>query len=376
MIYFDNSATTFPKPPGVGQKVSAAIREYGGNPGRSGHSLSIKTAEKIFEVRNLAADFFKAKTENTVFTLNATHAINMAIKGIMSSGGHIIISSLEHNSVARPVVAMADKRQIDYSVARVFEDDDDTADEFESLIRPDTKCICCTVASNVTGQILPYRKIAAVCRRHKLCFIGDAAQAAGVLPITLDDGFDFICTSGHKGLYGPAGTGLLVTNGKFPLDTIIEGGTGATSAELVQTDFLPEQLESGTINTGGIIGLGEGIRFVKSRGISRIHAYETQLCRRFIERLKNNDRITLYRGKGNYAPIVSFNIGRLGSQEAAERLSDMGFGLRGGLQCAAIAHNFLGTTQSGVVRFSPSVFNSEKQVDALCNAIIRISKSL
>ena len=374
MIYFDNSATTFPKPVTVSTAVMQAVKLYGGNPGRSGHSLSLKTAEKVYSVRNMAAKLFNSETENTVFTLNATHALNMAIKGIMLNGGHIIISSLEHNSVSRPVIAMADKKQLDYSVATVFEDDDNTINEFESLIRPDTKCICCTVASNVTGQILPYKRIGELCKKRGICFIGDAAQAAGVLPITLDDGFNFICTSGHKGLYGPTGTGLLISDGKYKLSTIIEGGTGATSGELVQTEFLPEQLESGTINTCGIIGLGEGLKFINRKTIPEIFRHETKLCDRLYKRLSHNENIRIYRNSGNFAPIVSFNLKNQHSQEVASKLSDMGFALRGGLQCAAVAHNHLGTNIQGVVRFSPSVFNTSNQVDMLSNAIIKLAK--
>lgn len=374
IIYFDNSATTFPKPIGVLKAVSQGLREYGGNPGRSGHSLSLKTADMVFKVRSLCASFFGASVENTVFTLNATHALNMAIKGIMHGGGHIIISSLEHNSVSRPVIALADDKKIDYSIAKVFENDEETIREFESLIRPDTKCVCITVASNVTGQILPYKKIAELCKRHNLCLIGDASQASGILPITLQDGFNFICTSGHKGLYGPTGTGLLICDGKYTLKTIIEGGTGATSGELVQTEFLPERLESGTVNTLGIVGLSEGIKFVNSRGIEKISTHERALCDRLISKISNIKDVKIYRNSGNFVGITAFNIGERNSQEVAQKLSDMGFCLRGGLQCSAVAHIHLNTRDSGVVRFSPSVFNTNAEVDMLANAIYKISR--
>lgn len=374
MIYFDNSATTFPKPEGVTAAVLRGIREYGGNPGRSGHSLSLKTAEKVFSVRSEIASFFGAETENVVFTLNATHALNMTIKGVMQNGGHIIISSLEHNSVSRPVIALSDDRKINYSVARVFENDEETLKEFENLIRGDTKCICCTIASNVTGQILPYKKIGELCQKHKLCFIGDCAQGAGVLPISLNDGFNFICTSGHKGLYGPTGTGLLISDGKFRLKTIIEGGTGATSGELVQTDFLPEQLESGTINVCGIMGLGEGVRFIRKMTVEKIFTHESKLCDRLIKNLSKSRDIKIYRNDGNFAPIVSFNIRGRHSQEVAEDLSKMGFGVRGGLQCAAVAHNYIGTREQGIVRFSPSVFNNTRQVDLFSAAVIKLTR--
>ncbi|MBE6836978.1 MAG: aminotransferase class V-fold PLP-dependent enzyme [Ruminococcus sp.] len=374
MIYFDNSATTFPKPAGVLRGVMDGIREYGGNPGRSGHRISLKTAEKVYSVRSVIGSFFKAEAENVIFTLNATHALNMAIKGIMENGGHIIISSLEHNSVSRPVIALADNKKCDYSIARVFPDDKSTIKEFEKLIRPDTKCICCTVASNVTGQILPYREIGRICREKGICFIGDCAQGAGVLPITLDEGFNFICTAGHKGLYGPTGTGLLISDGKFTLKTIIEGGTGATSGELTQTEFLPERLESGTINVCGIIGLGKGIEFIQKAGIDKIFSHESLLCNRFMKRLSSDKNIKLYRSGENFVPIVAFNLKNQHSQQVASALSDIGFALRGGLQCAAVAHSYLGTTEQGVVRFSPSFFNNTNQVDWLCDAILKISK--
>ena len=266
MINFDNSATTYPMPPTVSRAVYNAVRYYGGNPGRSGHKLSVKTSEMVYLVRESAAKLFDAETENVVFTLNCTYALNMAIKGSLRQGDHCIISSLEHNSVSRPVYAMS-KKGISFSVLEVDDDDEVTLRRLKALIRENTRAVIMTVCSNVTGQILPYREIGRLCRKKGIVYIADAAQAAGVLPLSMNDGFDFLCMSGHKGLYGPTGTGLLISSGRFSLSTIIEGGTGATSLELEQTGFLPEQLESGTVNTVGIMGLGEGIKFVKSRGI-------------------------------------------------------------------------------------------------------------
>ncbi|NLZ45773.1 MAG: aminotransferase class V-fold PLP-dependent enzyme, partial [Clostridiales bacterium] len=362
MVNFDNSATTFPKPSGVSNAVARGITEFGGNPGRSGHAISMKVSGAVYSVRSAAADFFGAEPENVVFTLNATMSLNMAIKGIMQKGGHIIISSMEHNAVGRPVHALYLKGVIDYSIADVSENDTQTVKNFEKLIKQDTKCICCTIASNVTGRILPYHQIAELCKKRGICFIVDAAQGAGILPLNLSDGFNFICTSGHKGLYGPTGTGLLISDGKYPLTTIIEGGTGATSAELKQTSFLPEQLESGTINTVGIMGLGESLKFVKRVGVNNIHTKEQKLCNLFIKNISKNRKIKIYRDSGNFAPIVSFNIENYSSYDVASILSDKGFALRGGLQCAAITHRFLGTTQSGIVRFSPGYFNTPQQV--------------
>ncbi len=372
MINFDNSATTFPKPQSVRRAVAAAVEKYGGNPGRSGHELSMLAASKVYEVRSLAAEMFGALPENTAFTVNCTFALNMAIKGLMQYGGHIIISNMEHNAVARPVYELSRSRGTEYSIAEVTDSDEETVKNFEKLIRKDTRCICCCIASNVTGRVLPFRKLAALCREHSIPFIADCAQAAGLIDLSLDDGIDFICTSGHKSLYGPTGTGLLITSGKYPLSTIIEGGTGTSSARLEQPSEMPERLESGTLNTVGIIGLGEGIRFVRNLGTDKIRKHEDQLCRRLIERLSRRKDIQIYRDNALYMPIVSFNVGNESSHVIASALNDAGFAVRGGLQCAALAHNALGTIEQGTVRFSPSAFNTMKQVDLLADVLMSI----
>ncbi|MGN1133174.1 MAG: aminotransferase class V-fold PLP-dependent enzyme [Oscillospiraceae bacterium] len=371
IINFDNSATTFPKPIAVKRAVDNAIIKYGGNPGRGGHKLSMQVSQQIYKVRKSAAEMFDSEIENTAFTANCTFALNMAIKGIMQYGGHIIMSDLEHNSVARPIYSLSKTRGVDFSIAKVTDNDDETAANFERLINPNTKCICCTIASNVTGQILPYKKIADICEKHNICFIADGAQACGLLDLSLDDGFNFLCTAGHKSLYGPTGTGLLISDGKYSLSTIIEGGTGATSAELTQSPMMPEKLESGTINTVGILGLGEGLKFVKTKTPKRIYEHETKLCSLFINGIKDISDIKIYRHEGEYVPIVAFNIGDINSQQIVSYLSKKGFALRGGLQCAGLAHNTMGTLEQGVVRFSPSVFNNAQQI----NKLISILKS-
>ncbi|MDE6763848.1 MAG: aminotransferase class V-fold PLP-dependent enzyme [Oscillospiraceae bacterium] len=373
MINFDNSATSFPKPDVVKKAVLEAMTRFGGNPGRSGHKISIETAEAVYSARTAAADFFGAESDNVVFTQNCTHALNMAIKGTASAGCHIIISSLEHNSVLRPVHALS-KGTCSYSIAQVSQNDGETVENFNKLITPHTKIIACTLGSNVTGQILPFRSIADLCRKHEICFIADGAQACGVIPVSLLDGINILCTAGHKSLYGPSGTGLLVTDGKYKIKPIMEGGTGSASMEKDQPDLLPDSLESGTINTSGAIGLGAGIRFVKKLGMDRIYDHENKLCRIFIHETENIGRMTVYRGETeNYLPIVSFNVAGLSANETAAKLSDMGFALRGGLHCSGLAHTSLGTVPDGTVRFSPSVFNSEKEVYSLVSAIKKIA---
>ena len=369
IINFDNSATTFPKPVSVRNAVNAGIVRYGGNPGRSGHRLSMQVAQQIYNVRKSIGDMFDAETENVAFTPNCTFALNMAIKGIMQYGGHIIISDYEHNSVARPVNTLAQIRGIEYSIAHITDNNDETVKNIEKLIRKNTKCVCCTIASNVTGRILPYKEIAKLCKKHGICFIADGAQACGVIDLSMKDGFNFLCTAGHKSLYGPTGTGLLISDGEFALSTIIEGGTGATSTEIVQTPFLPEKLESGTINTVGILGLGEGVKFVRQKTITRIHDYETKLCDILINEIRYLPHIKIYRTDCEYAPIVAFNLGDENSQKVANYLSEKGFALRGGLQCAPLAHDTLGTLKQGVVRFSPSAFNTMQQVERLAAVI-------
>ena len=330
----------------------------------------------IFSTCDIAADFFGAAADNTVFTSNCTHALNLAIKGIVRDGGHIIISDLEHNSVARPVYAMQ-KKGCSFSIAEISADDDITVHSFERLIRPETQAVVCTLGSNVTGRITPYRKIGEICRRKGICFIADGAQACGVIDVKLSDGINILCTAGHKSLYGPSGTGLLLSDGKYKITPLMEGGTGSTSLELEQPDFLPDSLESGTVNTAGIIGLGAGIDFVKSIGTDRIMLHEGMLCDTFIKSISDIKNVAVYRDPQvrDYLPIVSFNINGLTSNETAGRLSDMGYALRGGLHCSGLAHKSIGTIPEGTVRFSPSVFSSESDVKALAKAVRSIAEA-
>lgn len=374
-VNFDNAATTFPKPASVRRALSEAISRYGGNAGRGGHRLTLATSEKVFDTRQTAADFFGAVPENVVFTLNCTHALNFAIQGIMKSGGHIIISSIEHNSVARPVYALSEKGNVFYSIAPVYDDDEQFLDGLKRLIRHDTKAIVCTIAGNVTGRILPFREIAEICKSRNICFIADGAQACGILDVKLSDGINILCTSGHKGLYGPAGTGLLISDGEYEISPVIQGGTGSSSMNLIQPDFLPDSLESGTVNTTGIIALKSGIDFVRKMGTDKIYAHENRLCRKFIS-LLDPERVTVYRTEGlNYAPVVSFNINGMPPEEAAGLLSDRGYCLRAGLHCSPLAHKTLGTDE-GTVRFAPSVFNNENQVYGLTKEIKKLCENL
>jgi cysteine desulfurase family protein len=373
MINFDNAATTFPKPSAVKSAVAGAVEKFGGNAGRGGHELAMKTSRAVYETRETAADFFGAEPENVVLTLNCTHALNMAIQGVMNGGGHMIISCLEHNAVARPVADMALKKKISLSIAEVYDDDDKTVRSFRSLICPDTKAIVCTIAGNVTGQILPYKRIAEICSENGICFIADGSQACGVIDVKMSDGINILCTAGHKGLYGVTGTGLLISDGKYKIEPVFRGGTGSSSSSLKQPDFLPDSLESGTLNVIGAVSLKAGIDFVKRTGIDRIYSHEDRICRRFIKELSGNDRIIIYRNAGcRYVPIVSFNIKGMMPEKTAAILSEHGYGLRAGFHCSALAHNHLGT-ENGTVRFAPSVFSRESDAVKLAALIKSIA---
>ena len=372
-VNFDNAATSFPKPPAVREAVLYALDQCGGNPGRGGHSLSMCASEAVFAAREAIAAMFGGESENVVLTMNCTHALNLAIQGILHNGGHIIISDLEHNSVSRPVAALARAGRVSYSVAHVSANDAETVENFRKLMTPRTKAMAFTLASNVTGQILPWKRLAALCAKAGICCIADGAQACGILPVSLSDGINILCTAGHKGLYGTTGTGFLLSDGRFWLPPLLQGGTGSTSLELTQPEFLPDSLESGTVNTLGAMSLRAGIGFVQQIGLPRIHAYETALCEQLLRGLRSMPNVTIYRQPGaSYAPIVSFVIAGMPPEKTAAALDRAGFCLRAGYHCAALAHGGLGT-KDGTVRFAPSVFNREAEVSALLAEIRRLA---
>ncbi|MBQ8923078.1 MAG: aminotransferase class V-fold PLP-dependent enzyme [Oscillospiraceae bacterium] len=370
-VYFDNAATSFPKPEAVYAAVGRAMREAGGNPGRGGHPLSALAGETVYHMREAAAELFAAEPEHIVMTLNCTHALNLAIYGLLRQGDHVIISNLEHNSVARPAAALADAGVIRLSVARVYPDDDKTVAELRRLLTPRTRAVICTLVSNVTGQILPYRQLAALCRANGTVMIADGAQGCGILPVTLRDGMHLLCTAGHKGLYGPTGTGLLISDGTVPLKPLMQGGTGSRSASLEQPDFLPDALEPGTVNVSGAAGLEAGMRHVMQTGTERIFAAESAVCERLLAGLRRLPDAVIFRTEGaRYAPVISFTLGRESPDETAARLAEQGFCVRAGLHCAPLAHRALGTAH-GTVRISPSAFNTAQEADAFLKALRR-----
>ncbi len=381
MLYYDNAATTFPKPRSVLNSVATAVTDFGGNPGRGGHNMAMKVSEKIYSIRKKTGDFFHTDAENVVFTSNCTMALNMAIKGVLQRGDHVILSCLEHNAVIRPIYKMNQDGMIDYDIAPVTDyDDEKTVSSFEGLIRPNTKAIVCTHASNVSGVVMPIRKIGAMCHRHGLIFIVDAAQSAGVLPIDMEqDNIDILCMPGHKGLYGITGSGMMLHNGGRMLNTLMEGGTGSLSSHLEQPDFSPDRYESGTVNTAGILSIEAGIDFIRSMGMDKIYRHEFTLCSKVWRAFRSNPDICLYNEKYPYrqnAPILSFNIRGMSSETITEELNRRNFALRGGLHCAPLAHEHYGTLDTGMARFAPSIFSKESEVEQFIRSVENVCKKL
>jgi selenocysteine lyase/cysteine desulfurase len=302
----------------------------------------------------------------------------MVLKGLNLKKCKIVTSSLEHNAVMRPLERLKKEQGCTIAVAEVFFDDPAaTLRSFASLIDDNTKLVICTHASNVCGLVLPIQEIGRLCFDRKVLFAVDAAQSAGVLPIDMEKmHIDFLCLPGHKGLYGPMGTGALLCKKELPL-TLIEGGTGNYSASFKQPEEYPERMESGTVNLPGIAGLKAGVEFVSKKTVPKIHSYEMALIQSAYRGLKNIQGVTLYTpfpDKDRYAPVLSFNIGKMHSMEAAEHLNKAGFALRAGLHCAPSAHRRLGTISYGTVRMGTSVFNKQEEIQKFLMQVSRLAK--
>ena len=374
MIYFDNAATGGRKPQTVINSVNYALKNLCANPGRSGHYLSEKSSELIFNTREKTASFFGADgPEQVIFTANCTTAINFVLKGVLKKGDHIITSSLEHNAVMRPLVKLG----IDFSVAKVdLEDNNKTLENFKALIKPNTKMIFCTAGSNVLGKLLPIEDIGRLCAEKNLLFGVDAAQAAGVFQIDMQKmNIDYLCIAPHKALYSPMGIGILIA--RKPIEnTLIEGGTGNNSAELVQGNEFPEDFESGTVNLPAICGLSSGLDFVKSYSIKRIYQHEMSLIERLYKGLSKTQGVILYTNpqKDKYLPVLSFNLKGKNSSDVAKKLNRYGIAVRAGLHCAPMAHKQIETLDTGTVRVSVSVYNNIGEIDYFLKTVKNINK--
>ncbi|MBQ6816713.1 MAG: aminotransferase class V-fold PLP-dependent enzyme [Clostridia bacterium] len=378
MIYLDNAASGGKKPPEVIFSVQNALKNYSSNPGRSGHNGSINTALMVYNARKTIVDFFGADNEqNVVFTLNCTHALNYVIKGVLQENDHIVISSLEHNAVMRPVTKLQNIKNISYDMASVSEDDDITVENFKKLINKNTKMVVCTHASNVTGKILPIEKIGKLCKEKGVLFAVDAAQSAGVIPINMQKmNIDFLCLAPHKSLLAPMGVGVLISRSKLN-NTVLEGGTGTESLNFEQPLEMPEMLESGTINVPAIAGVTAGIEVLKKQGINNIYKKELGLIKYLYEQLNRLENVILYTKEPKFydsVPLISFNIKDYNSFEVAEFLNKNNIAVRAGLHCAPTAHKTIGTLNVGTIRVSVGYFNNYYEINYLINVLKKYKK--
>lgn len=368
MIYLDNSATSYPKPESVYKAMDHTTKYYFANPGRGGYDVSLKTAEKIYEVREKLADFFGAPAaENCMFTYNCTAAINTVIKGILNSGDHVLISDLEHNSVVRPLEKLKRESSIKYDIFKTdIYNSDKTIDNIKSLLKAETKLIICTHASNVIGASLPVEKIGKLCKEKDIYFALDCAQSGGILPLDMkESGVNFLCLAGHKGLFGAMGTGVLISDGS-EVDSLFEGGTGSNSKSLLQPEFMPDKLEAGTANVSGIISIGAGIDFIKKIGREKIKQKEENHILQLNSFFKEEEKIVTYANYEkmfDFAPVISFNIKGAASEEVANFLAQNDIAVRAGLHCSPLAHKKIGTYESGTVRISPSYFTTNSEIN-------------
>jgi len=374
-IYFDNAATSWPKPESVINAVEACLRETGGNPGRSGHRLSLDAGRVIFDTREALAELFGIDNPlRIVLTKNATEALNTAVFGLFQPGDHVITSSMEHNSLMRPLRAM-EKMGVDLTVLPCSAAGELDPDQIGPVVRKNTKAVFITHASNVTGTIMPIADVGRVARRHGILLCVDAAQTAGVLPLDIDEmSVDLLAFSGHKSLYGLQGTGGLYIREDIEkrLSPLMRGGTGSRSEYEEQPDFMPDKFESGTPNTPGFAGLRAGISFILSQDMDIIRNHEKRLTDIFLQGIREIEGLTIY-GPGDASrqtAVVSFTIRGLDPAEAALELEER-FGImsRPGLHCAPAAHRTIGSFPLGTIRFSFGWFNREEEITLAIDAV-------
>ncbi len=377
MIYFDNACTSFPKPKAVLSAIRDCCVRVGSTPGRSGHRLALEAARLVFEAReNLSRLFGIPRSEQLVFTSNATEALNLAIMGLLEEGDHVITPSMEHNSVMRPLNHLFTKGIIDLSIVPCSEEGHVDLDALRRLIKKNTRLIAVNHASNVVGTIAPLQEIGKIA--GEIPFLVDAAQSAGTVPIDIEtSGIDLLAFTGHKSLYGPQGTGGLFVRDGIDLKPLRLGGTGSRSESWDQPDFLPDKYECGTPNTPGIAGLGEGVRFVLNQGIDKIRQHEIGLTQTLLDGLEDMEGITIYgpRKPDAQTPTVSINVDGKEASEIGYRL-DREFEImtRVGLHCNPGAHRTLGTFPHGTIRLSMGYFTTQEEVAQVLEALTMITR--
>ncbi|NYB73018.1 aminotransferase class V-fold PLP-dependent enzyme [Sedimentibacter hydroxybenzoicus DSM 7310] len=379
MIYLDNAATTYPKPETVYDEVMRAMKEYGANPGRGSHAMAIEGARVIYETReNLAKLFNIDDPMRVILTFNATDSLNQGIKGVLNPGDHVITTTMEHNSVLRPIKEL-EKYGIENTIVHSNSDGSINAEKLEKAIRINTKLIVTTHVSNLSGTILPIENIGNMCKRRNVLYMLDASQSAGVLDIDMKKyNIDLLAAPGHKGLLGPQGTGILIINCDDEIKHLKEGGTGSESSNIYQPDFYPDKLEAGTHNLPGIAGLNEGVKYILNKGTKSIYSHEKKLLEEFIKGIRNISKIKIYGPEDieQRCGVVSVNLESVDSSELAFMLdTEYGIAVRPGLHCAPLAHKTIGTENIGAVRFSVGPFNEMTDIKAAVNALKEIAEN-
>ena len=376
MIYLDNAATTLQKPPQVVDAVVQAMGSFG-NSARGTHEGALAASRIIYDTRCKLASLFGCKrADHVAFTCNSTEALNAAIHGCIRSGEHVISTDLEHNSVLRPLYRLEAEENVSVSFVPADKRGNIDYADFERLLRPETRAVVCTHASNLTGNVLDLARIGAFAHAHGLLFIVDASQSAGVLPIDMEKmHIDVLCFTGHKSLMGPQGTGGLCVREGVDIRPWKVGGTGVQTYSTAQPAQMPTRLEAGTLNGHGIAGLGASLDFLRETGIDTIHAHETALLRRFVAGAREIPGVTLY---GDFdrerTAVAALNIGSLDSGEVSDILAeDYGIATRPGAHCAPRLHRALGTEEQGAVRFSFGWYNTEEEVDEALRAVREIA---
>jgi len=377
MIYLDNAAGTWPKPLAVQKAINDFLAGEGGNPGRGLYSSSLQAGNEILQARLQAARLFKTKeTDSWIFTNNTTHALNIAIKGILKPGDHVITTSMEHNSVLRPLRKMV-MLGIEMTIIAADETGWVNPDDVQKRVKKNTRLVAITHASNVTGTIMPLTAIAAIAKEHDLLLLVDAAQTAGLLPIYPEEiGIDLLAAAGHKSLYGPPSSGLLYIRPGLVLETLMEGGSGKDSELEGQPEDGPKRHEVGTANLLGIIGLNAGMVYVEKTGPGKVRDHDQALTAVFIEGILKVPGVKVY---GSLSPearigVISINLPPLMPDQLGFMLDkSYGIAVRTGLHCAPAAHQTIGTLPSGTVRFSFSLQNDLQQIETAIAALHKIA---
>lgn len=369
MIYFDSAATTFQKPKAVAEAMQNAL-ETMSSPGRGGYNAAMQAADTAFACREeLASLYHVASSERVVFTLNATHALNIAIKSLVHPGDRVVISGYEHNAVTRPLYALG--AEVVVAEAPLFSPAA-AAESFDRLITPQTAAVVCNHVSNVFGFVQPVETVAAICRERRVPLIIDASQSAGILNLNMDAlGAAFIAMPGHKGLYGPQGTGVLLCGENVPVTPLLEGGTGSLSMRQEMPDFLPDRLEAGTHNMPGIAGLLAGVRYVRAAGPAAICAHERILAQLAAEGLRPMKGVQVYARPdlASQTGVVAFTVAGRDVEDVGRALSEREIAVRAGMHCAPLAHRSGGTLETGAVRLSFSALNTREEVGTFLSAM-------